>query len=173
MKKAVVLIASALLLASCGASSIQKDGANIKSLYFDNVPETPIKVGEFDDAGIVLHVEYSDRTSAEFPVKENWLPEQYLHYLSEEGSYEVNIYFRGKETTLAFTMANNPNAPQYRVSFLDYQGAEMESYVLSHRKDAVFHGEVPTRAGYTFTGWDQSLYGVASDMVYRPMYQQN
>ena len=171
MKKAFFLFAAMLLLASCG--SIQKEGANIKALYFDNVPETAIKVGEFDKAGITLFVEYSDRSTAAFPVTENWLPEQYLHYLGEEGTYEVNIYFRGKKSVLSFTMAENPDAPQYNVTFLDYRGNTAESYSIGHRKDAVYHGLTPSREGFVFSGWDQSLYGVAKDMVYRPLFEPN
>lgn len=168
MKKALLL--SLFLLMSC-SPSIQKDGANIKTLYFAHVPTEAIKVGEFDKAGILLHVDYSDRTSSEFPVTESWLPEEYLHFLGEEGSYYVKIYFRGKEVGLRFSTVSNANAPQYQVTFLDYRGNRMESYSISYRRDAVFHGEAPYREGYVFAGWDQSLHGVCKDMIYLPVYE--
>lgn len=165
-----LLLVSALALAGC-ATDLQKDGANIKSLYFDHVPTSAIKVGEFDAAGIILHVDYSDRTSSEFPVTEDWLPEQYLHFLGEAGSYYVNILFRGKTVGLQFEMAENPIAPKYSVTFLDYKGKELTSYTISHRKDAYYDGELPAKEGYVFKGWDKSLYGVCRDMVYRPIYE--
>ena len=169
MKKATLLPLFSFLLVACGA--IQKDGANIKSLYFINVPNSPIKIAEFDQAGILLHVDYSNRASAEFPVTESWLPEEYLHYLGEPGRYSVSVYFRGKETKLNFEMAENEAAPKYNVSFLDYKGNALESYVISHRKDAHYEGETPEKEGYVFAGWDQSLYGVCRDMVYHPVFQ--
>lgn len=169
MKRKALILISLTLLASC-ASSIQKQGANIKLLYFDNVPSSPIKIGEFDKAGITLHVEYSDKSKADYPVKENWLPETYLHYLGEEGSYAVDIYFRGKTSTLSFAMTSNPTAPQYQVKFLDFAGNLLEEYRISHRKDAICHVEVPIREGYRFANWDASIYGVCEDTTYHPVY---
>ena len=160
----------AALLCSCQAG-IRKDGANIKSLYFDNVPDTAIQIAHFDEAGIFLHVDYSDRTSAEFHVTESWLPQEYLHFLGEPGDYSVSIYFRGKEVKLNFSMAENINAPTYRVTFLDQNEQVLDEYRLAHRKDALFHGQTPTENGYRFLGWDQSLYGVSQDMVYRPLFE--
>ena len=165
MRKLFVLSALSIFLCSCSLD-IRKEGANIKSMYFDHVPEQAIKIGEFDGAGILLHVEYSDKSRAEFPVTESWLPQEYLHYLGEPGTYSVRILFRGKETTLNFTMESNPDAPKYNVAFLNREGKVIESYLLSHRLDAVYHGFLEEG----FLGWDQSLYGVCKDMVYSPIF---
>ena len=83
----------------------------------------------------------------------------------------MTIHFRGKSSVLAFQTAFNPDALKYRVTFLDESGNTADAYEISHRKDAVFHGDIPSKKGYVFSGWDQSLYGVAKDMVYRPVFE--
>ena len=172
MKKLIPLLSLFILLASCDVD-VQKDGLNIKSMYFDSVPTSAIKVGEFDAAGIKLCVTYSNNKTEEYPVTEDWLPEEHQHYLGEPGSYTVSILFRDKTVNLNFTMEANERAPSYQVTFLNYRGVELESYTISHRLDAEFHGVVEEREGYDFVGWDQSLYGVHKNMVYHPIYEVN
>ena len=170
MKKILSLCSLFLLLTSCSVS-IQKEGTNIKSIIFDNVPTTAIKVGHFDEANINLKVTYSDNKTQLFHIVEDWLPEEYQHYLGEAGSYTVNIIFRGNTIPLNFTMEANDAAPQYQVTFYNYRGNVLESYSISHRLDAVYHGVVEEREGFVFTGWDKSLYGVHKDMSYYPVYE--
>ena len=169
MKRLLPLISLLFLLSSCQAG-IQKEGKNIKSMYFDNVPTSAIKIGEFNNAGITLNVTYSDNKTQAYPVTEDWLPEEELHYSGEPGTYEVKILFRGKTVRLSFAMESNENAPKYNVTFFDYQGKIVEKYMISHRLDAVYHGKTLEREGYVFAGWDNSLYGVSHDMSYHPVY---
>ena len=172
MKKLIPLFSLFALLTSCSVD-IQKDGMNILTMYFDHVPSSAIKVGEFDAAGIKLCITYSNKKTESYPVTEDWLPEKDQHYLGEAGSYTVTILFRNKTIPLNFTMEANNRAPTYQVTFLNYRGNLLESYTISHRLDAEFHGEVEFREGYDFVGWDQSLYGVHKDMVYHPVYEIN
>ncbi len=62
---------------------------------------------------------------------------------------------------------------RHNVTFLNYRGSVIENYTISHRRDTVFHGQIETREGYKFIGWDQSLFGVHQDMFYRPVYEIN
>jgi len=172
MKKSIFLLPLLVLLTAC-PNKIQKDGMNIKTMYFDHVPSSAIKVGEFNAAGILLCVTYSNNKTESFPVTEDWLPETEQHYLGEAGSYRVAILFRGKTIPLNFTMAANSAAPTYNVSFFSYRGDLLESYTISHRLDATFHGDIEEREGYVFVGWDHSLYGVHQDMIYHPVYEIN
>ena len=59
----------------------------------------------------------------------------------------MTIHFRGKSSVLAFQTAFNPDAPKYRVTFLDESGNTADAYEISHRKDAVFHGDIPSKKG--------------------------
>ena len=172
MKKLLPLFSMFFLLSGCSVN-IQKEGMNIKTMYFNNVPSSAIKIGEFNSAGIQLAVTYSNNKTEFYPVTEDWLPEKEQHYLGEPGTYKVSILFRAKTIPLFFTMTENEVAPKYNVTFFNYRGSVLESYVISHRKDATFHGEVEQREGYEFVGWDQSLYGVHSDMAYHPVYKVN
>ena len=79
--------------------TLTKPGMNIKSMYFDNVPETAIEASELNTSDIRLHVDYSNKTSAEFVVDDSWFSSL------SAGTHEIILTFRGRVTMLSLTIA--------------------------------------------------------------------
>lgn len=67
-----------------------------------------------------------------------------------------------------------PSIPVYVVIFYDYQGDggnELKMENVQQGGDATAPPD-PTRAGYTFTGWDKSFTNVQSNLVVHGTWQQ-
>lgn len=65
-----------------------------------------------------------------------------------------------------------PSIPVYVVMFYDYQGGNhLKTENVQQGGDATAPPD-PTRAGYTFTGWDKSFTNVQSDLVVYGLWQQ-
>ena len=62
--------------------------------------------------------------------------------------------------------------PQYKVTFQDKDGNEIETQYVFKGEDAVAP-EAPEVEGYTFTGWDKDFSNVASDLVVTALYEIN
>ena len=99
--------------------TIQKDGLNIKSITFENVPDE-IMVGYFDTYGIYLKIVYSDDSFEEYPLKMKKLPDQVKEKLNTVGKHTVTIAFRGEEITYIFNVV--PGIEKFVVRYLTYDG---------------------------------------------------
>ena len=62
--------------------------------------------------------------------------------------------------------------PQYKVTFQDKDGNEIETQYVFEGEDAVAP-EAPAVEGYTFTGWDKDFSAVKEDMVITAQYAIN
>ena len=62
--------------------------------------------------------------------------------------------------------------PQYKVTFQDKDGNEIETQYVFEGEDAVAP-EAPAVEGYTFTGWDKEFNNVTSDLTVKAKYEIN
>ncbi len=63
------------------------------------------------------------------------------------------------------------NDGNYRVSFIDWDDTVLKIDTVTHGAVAIAPA-APSRAGYTFTGWDKSFAEVISDLVVRAQYEK-
>ena len=99
--------------------SIQKEGLNIKSVTFENVP-AQIPVGSFDTFGIQLKIVYSDDSVETYPLVFENLPDNIKIALNTVGSHDVKIFFRGEETTHTFNITQGD--ARFLVRYFSYDG---------------------------------------------------
>ncbi len=62
-----------------------------------------------------------------------------------------------------------PEEKSYVVAFVDYDGRYLSSQIVKEGQSAI-EPEEPTRAGYTFVGWDTYIGSVYSDMTAKAVY---
>ena len=60
--------------------------------------------------------------------------------------------------------------PFYTVTFVDYDGTELDVQRVQKGKDATAP-EAPTREGYNFTGWDRPFTNVKTDLTITAQYE--
>jgi len=64
------------------------------------------------------------------------------------------------------------DAPTYTVTFLDWDGTEIDSQEVEEGQSATAPAD-PTRDGYTFIGWDKDFSQVYSNIEVTAQYEQN
>ena len=175
---ALLMFAPATLaIASCGGQGdvIQSSDRNIVSISVKEgtLPER-IPIGGFNDAGIILVVQYSDSTTEEVPLTSAMIPEQYRHFLNEEGYCSIKILYRGHEISLSVLICET-----YTVNFYAYTNGVPEYTLVDTQHiltglDAVapeveqsIYGET---LHYYFSGWDQRLTNIVFDMDIYAVY---
>ena len=60
----------------------------------------------------------------------------------------------------------------YTVTFKDWNGTVLKTQEVQHGGDAEAPAD-PTRAGYTFTGWDKAFTNITADLVVTAQYEIN
>ena len=90
---------------------------------------------------------------------------------SEEEWNEIDINSTGNS---ALTGANIHFAKvtKYTVTFVDHDGSLISSQSVEKGKSATAPAD-PTRAGYTFTGWDNDFSNVTGDITVTAQYEEN
>ena len=100
MVKKINLLLFLFLLIILQACTTNKEVVNIS---VKDIPEQ-IEIGTFNDAGIKFVTEYSNGQIAEEEVTESIIPEEYRHYLYEEGEHSFSFLYKGIEVNFKFTM---------------------------------------------------------------------
>lgn len=105
---------------------------------------------------------------------ENLYTAQFTMALNEAGTYSFKVKAVNPfgETYSANSVSITAHAPN-TVSFVNYDGEVLGSYTVKYGYDSEKPAGVPTRRGYTFTGWDKSFYNVKSDITITAMYKIN
>ena len=172
-KTLFVSVLSLIALAGCDASiadsllpdhnTIIRDGTNIESITFENVPEQ-IPVGYFDTFNIYLKIVYEDGYVEEYPLTMASFPDDIRHSFNTVGSHKVTIAFRGNEVGYDFNVVSGK--PYYLIRYYNYRGNIIdEEKVLPGNKPTI---EAPTDSQYTnrpndtlfkyeFIKWDKEV----------------
>ena len=66
-----------------------------------------------------------------------------------------------------------PTPTLYTIRFLNYDGSELEVKQVEEGTTPTYTGETPTREGYTFTGWNPTLYPADKNQDYTAEFEQN
>ena len=164
MVKKINLLLFLFLLIILQACTTNKEVVNI------SVKEMPeqIEIGTFDDAGIRFVIEYTDGSVEEEEVTESTIPEEYRHYLYEEGEHSFSFLYKGIEVNFKFTMYN----VKYQVSFENAVGEIIKTIDVIKGERVEFptpdEMEVP---GYRFLNtYDHNGTNIISDIVIKGNY---
>ncbi len=116
--------------------------------------------------GCVLYKENGINDAFDNLITNEWLPAGYSFRLDSNG----------------YTLYDTDNNPEldpitikkqgYTVTFKDWDGSEIDTQSVSHGSAATAPAN-PTRAGWTFTGWDQAFDNVTGDLTIMAQYVIN
>lgn len=93
---------------------------------------------------------------------------QFNQTLSLDRKSEVTFYL----DIYANTLTAEAVGLEYTVTFVDYNGAILETVVVAAGEDATAP-EVPERKGYAFVGWDKDFTNVRADLRVVAKYRQS
>jgi len=205
--KLIILLLPTLLLSGCGSKStettttntnvsfgssfrylkaeevpidITKAGVEVTSVEVIGIPDSGIKVAEWDNAGIKLHVSYNDSTSEDFPFLVKHLPLDQRHLLGVIGHHNIEICVNGHSTKFGFNIIKNADFNGYKCQFVDTytQGVVYETTV-GYYENVAYGGSLlpdhPTGEEFitSFVGWNYPLEYVHQDMIYNSVYKDN
>lgn len=109
------------------------------------------------------------------PINISGLSHAFIYWTNEELA-QINLYvpYGSKE---AYSQADKwkdlsivEMDPFYTVTFVDYDGRELDVQRVQKGKDATAPEE-PVREGYSFTGWDKPLTNIQSDLTITAQYE--
>ena len=100
-------------------SEIQKEGLNIESITFENIPNE-IPVGSFDSFDMKLKIVYSDDSIEYYPLLIENFPDSLKLVFNTVGKHTVTISFRGKEVAYTFNVTQGPS--YFLVRYFSYDG---------------------------------------------------
>lgn len=161
-------------------SSIQKEGLNIESITFINIPAAGIPVGSFDSFDIKLKIVYSDASEEYYPLQMDNLPDSLKILFNTVGEHTVTIAFRGEEITYTFKIIEGVD--HFLIRYFSYDGTLLlEEEVAPAGKMVGPVPSVPTRSAdslYTYTtlGWDKTIEPgvtlITRNMDIYPLYRK-
>ena len=131
-RKPLLIVACCILVVTLFATTACGNGVNsektISSLTATTLPAEAIIIGEFDEAGITLTVNYSDGKADIIPVTEDMLPDEYKILLHTPGTHEIEVAYNGMRAKFTVTMRDKGKAYKR----VDENGEESETggYVL-------------------------------------------
>ena len=161
-------------------SEIQKEGLNIESITFENVPDK-IPVGSFDSFGMKLKIVYSDGSIEEYPLLFDNFPDNLKLVFNTVGKHTVTIAFRGQELTYTFNITEGQTF--FLVRYYNYDGKIVQREQVdpsvgkvtapAPNPDKVKRDSDPLYH-YSFNGWSEDLpVGtiIGTDYNIYPTYQ--
>ena len=107
--------------------------AIITNIELINLPEQ-IEIGKFNECNIKYKIEYSDGEYKEEDVKEKDIPEEYKHFLYEEGTHEFSFLYRGFEVEFKVTMYEL----EYTVTFLNLFDEVVKTYKIKGNEEIIY-----------------------------------
>ena len=156
------LIFSIFLLYSCTTTS-NKDIVDIKVI---NIPYQ-IEIGKFDDAGIEFEITYEDNEIEIEKVTEYKIPEEYKHYLYEEGNHSFSFLYKGIEVTFNIEMYKVGHS----VTFINKNDEVVKKVILKENESLIFPTEEEMYVeGYKFLSFDHDGTNITSDITIRGIY---
>ena len=127
-------------------------GEEITSVFFPSTIES-IGKNAFNGCDLLTDV-YYDGT------EEDWLNNVDIHTTGNDAIENATKHF------------NEPVVETFTVTFVDHDGTVLKSETVESGKSATPPQE-PTRAGYSFTGWDKAYDNVTSDLTVMAKYTSN
>ena len=160
-------------VAVTSCSVVAQNTKTIESVVAIDVPDAPILVGEFDNAGIKILITYSDGTTDLIPLTEDVCPAIYKKYFNEEGTFVVSFLYRGFEVSFEVTMYV---ADTWSVRFFNAFDDCVKEVVMSELTEGT---PIPPTAeemyceGYIWTGeWDVDFEHATSDLDVHGIYEK-
>ena len=111
MKKNFLFVMFLLLVLLASCTQQKKE---IKDIIIIDLPEE-IEIGEFDNSGIKFEIIYTDDTTEVEDVTEEKIPQEYRHYLYEEGTHNFSFLYRGIEVTFELKI----KISGYKITFVN------------------------------------------------------
>ena len=151
------------LLYSCTTTTNKK----ILDIKVINMPDQ-IEIGKFDEAGIEFEITYEDNKIEKEKVIKDKIPEEYQHYLHEEGRHSFSFLYRGIEVEFNLNMIRI----KYQVSFVNVNNKTVKTELINK-------GEIPNFPtdeemyvdGYRFLQtYDHDGLNINSDIVIKGQY---
>ena len=150
---AVVMLLTLPILVGCKKSStttplsftapddwqIQRKDS-IVTMEFRNVPTDPIEVGYFSQAGIKLHVKYTEGDEVDYPFDESFFPLEIVSTLKTAGAKAYDINFKENHLALNFRQKKTASPRTIKATFLDHAGAELTHSFVGYLEDATYTG---------------------------------
>jgi uncharacterized repeat protein (TIGR02543 family) len=143
-----------------------KEEVTVKAIYTQNPPPTFI-VRFLDWNGDVLSTQNvnqgEDAVAPADPVRAGYT---FINWDKDFTNVQASIDVK------ALYSLNQTSPDTFTVRFLDWDGTVLDSQTVTQGDDASAP-EDPTRAGYTFTGWDKDFTNVQESIDVTALYEEN
>ena len=165
MKRQLVLILSLIFMFTILVGCNKEEA--IENIDIINLPEQ-IEIGTFDECNIKFNITYSDDTTELVDVKEKDIPEEYQHYLYEEGTHNFSFLYKGYKVKFNITMYE----VKYTVKFINV----LDEVVKELKVKKTEKVEYPTKEemyveGYRFLEtYDKDITYATSDVEIKGNY---
>ena len=160
------------------AINVTKTGIEVVSVDVINIPDSGIKIAEWDNSNIKLHVSYNNNTSEDFDFLVKHIPLASRHYLGEIGHHNIEILVSVHSTKFGFNIVKNPDFAGYKCTFIDsYSKGQVYEATVGYYQTVTYEGQsfpdhpVGTEFFRHFIGWDYPLDNVHQDMIYNSVYR--
>ncbi|MBO4323508.1 MAG: hypothetical protein J5836_02485, partial [Clostridia bacterium] len=165
---ALIAMATAVFAVSCGDDPID-DEKELVAVEVENVPEEAIIIGKFDDANVTVKLTYDDESVERIPFTEGMIPEKDRHYLTEEGTHDITVMYRGFRLSFSITMRN---LYVYEVTFLNALDEVVKVQEVTEGNGATAPSDEEMAVeGYRFLGtFDKDFSLVTEDMTIKGEY---